>query len=123
MGPESPPARGEGVLTGLGDGRLGSTLAGLRGVEGVGSAQRGMEGQSSALREGPGWPGPWPHPLRPGALDAQSLLTYGQQQPWGGRRQERSGVNGGLTGGSQEKRGSTWDFASGRAAQCVGGSP
>ena len=114
------PARGEGVLTGLGDGRLGSSLAGPRGVAGVGSAQRGMEGQSSALREGPGWPGPWPHPLRPGALDAQSLLTYRQQQPWGGRRQERSGVNGGLTGGSQEKRGSTRDFATGGLLSVLG---
>ena len=95
-GPESPPAGGEGVPAGLGDlGRLGSTLTALRGSAREGRAQRGKEVQSSALREGPGQPGPWPHPLRPGTLDAQSLLTRGQQQPWGGRRQERSGVNGG----------------------------
>lgn len=40
----------------------------------------------------------------------------------GWQEAERSGVNGGLTGGSQEKRGSTRDFASGRAAQHAGGS-
>lgn len=81
-----------------------------------------MEGQSSALREGPGQLGPWPQPLRPGTLDAQSLLTRGQQQPWGGRRHERSGVNGGLTGGSQERWRSTGDVVSRRNAQCVGGA-
>ena len=122
-GPESPPAGREGVPAELGDlGRLGSTLTALRGSERAGRAQRGKEGQSSALREGPGQPGPWPHPLRPGTLDAQSLLTRGQQQPWGGRRQERSTVNGGLTGGSQERCRSTGDFASGRTTQCVGGA-